>query len=96
MAAIVVDFVRGLPKQVEQLRLLLEKNELDPLRRLAHQLRGACGGYGFDAITDVAAAAEDSIKTGDSPLVISARVNSLIQIIQRVEGYSRSEMRPAA
>jgi hypothetical protein len=63
---------------------------------LTHQLRGACGGYGFDAITTVAAAAEDSIKTGQPRLVISTRVNSLIQIIQHIEGYDRKESRLAA
>jgi signal transduction histidine kinase/HPt (histidine-containing phosphotransfer) domain-containing protein len=96
MAAIVVDFVADLPKQVEQLRSLLETNNLDPLRRLAHQLRGSCGGYGFDAISDLAAAAEESIQKGDSPLVISDRVNSVIQMIRRIEGYDGTAMRASA
>jgi CheY-like chemotaxis protein/HPt (histidine-containing phosphotransfer) domain-containing protein len=96
MKTIVSDFVRDLPKQVEQLRSLLAAREMDSLRRLAHQLRGACGGYGFDAITDFAAAAEDSIKTNQSPLVIASRVNSLIQMVECIEGYDRKQARPAA
>ena len=96
MAPIIIDFVRDLPAQVEQLQSFLRLQELDPLRRLIHQLRGSCGGYGFDAITTVASAAEDSIKTGQPPMVISSRVNSLIQIIQHIEGYDSNESRLAA
>ena len=93
MAGIIDEFVRDLPGQVQLLETLLSKEDLDSLRRLAHQLRGACGGYGFDPVTEVAAAAEDAIKSGQPPLVISTCVNALIHILERVEGYAGT--RPA-
>ena len=93
LSGIIDEFVRDLPGHVRLLEALLLKQELDPLRRLVHQLRGACGGYGFEPITEVAAAAEDAIKTGQSPQAISTCVNALIHMIQRVKGYS--EIAPA-
>jgi CheY-like chemotaxis protein/HPt (histidine-containing phosphotransfer) domain-containing protein len=96
MAAIIADFVRDLPAQVDQLKSMLETKQMDPLRRLVHQLRGACGGYGFEAVTDIAAAAEKAIKTGQTSVVISDCINSLIQVIQRIEGFDREELRMAA
>jgi signal transduction histidine kinase len=96
MAPIIADLVRDLPGQVEQLRSMLQQQQLDPLRRLVHQLRGACGGYGFDAVTDIAAAAENAIRNGETLVVISDRISSLIQIIQCIEGYYREELRLAA
>jgi PAS domain S-box-containing protein len=96
MASIIDDFVRDLPAQVDQLRSMLEQRQMDALRRLVHQLRGACGGYGFDAVTDIAAAAENAIKNGQSAVAISACINSLIQVIRRIEGFDREELRMAA
>jgi signal transduction histidine kinase/HPt (histidine-containing phosphotransfer) domain-containing protein len=96
MAPIIADFVRDLPAQVGQLESMLQQQQLDPLRRLVHQLRGACGGYGFEDVTDIAAAAENAIQNGESAAVISNCIYSLIQIIQRIEGYDREELRLAA
>jgi HPt (histidine-containing phosphotransfer) domain-containing protein len=96
MAPIIAEFVRDLPGQVSQLQEFLKQQDLEQARRLVHQLRGACGGYGFDAVTDLAAAAEDAIKTAQPQLVISTRINSLIQVIQRIEGFENKEGKLAA
>jgi signal transduction histidine kinase/FixJ family two-component response regulator/HPt (histidine-containing phosphotransfer) domain-containing protein len=96
MASIIADFVRDLPAQVDQLEQLLLEQQLDPLCRLVHQLRGACGGYGFEAVTDIAAAAENAIKTGQSAAVISTCIGSLIQVIQRIEAFDRKQLQLAA
>ena len=96
MAPIIHEFVADLPGQVQQLRSLLETQDLDALRRLVHQLRGACGGYGFDGITEIAAVAEAAIKTGQPVLAISTAVFSLIHIIQRIEGFDTKQERSLA
>jgi signal transduction histidine kinase/DNA-binding response OmpR family regulator len=96
MAPIIADFVRDLPNQVAQLESMLQQQQMDPLGRLVHQLRGSCGGYGFQAVTEIAAAAETAMKTSQSDLVISTCVHSLIQVIQRIEGYDGKQPRQAA
>ena len=37
------------------------------MRTLAHQMKGAGGGYGFDAISDAARTLENVMKTDDRP-----------------------------
>jgi CheY-like chemotaxis protein/HPt (histidine-containing phosphotransfer) domain-containing protein len=96
MAKIIVEFVNDLPEQVDTLRSLLLRQEMEPLRRLTHQLRGSCGGFGFEAITEIAAAAEDSIRAGRALQHISACIESLIEIIQRIEGYKQVQVRIAS
>ncbi len=57
-------FVSGLPKQIERARAALDGADAEALHRVAHQLKGAAGGYGFMCITDAAALLERSVKEG--------------------------------
>jgi two-component system CheB/CheR fusion protein len=47
--AIIPEFVAGLPGEVRKLTDLLECNDLLELQKVAHQLLGTCGWYGFVA-----------------------------------------------
>ena len=75
---------------------LLERNDLDALKKIVHQLRGTSGGYGFEPITDPATKAEDSIKAGKAPEEIAVEINSLIEVIRRIDGYHESKRLVAA
>ena len=55
-------FVNEMPERVRNLTTLLEQSNWEELRRAAHQLKGAAGSYGFDAISPVAAIVEDEIR----------------------------------
>jgi response regulator RpfG family c-di-GMP phosphodiesterase len=90
MKEILSQFVSRLPPQVSRLADLLQKQELEDLRRAVHQLTGAGGGYGFPRITDLATAAAERIKASDSIDAIAAQVNELIQFIRNIEGYNRT------
>jgi signal transduction histidine kinase/DNA-binding response OmpR family regulator len=96
MAKIIVEFVQDLPGEVEKLQTLLQIGQIDELRRVVHQLRGACGGYGFAGITDLAAATESAIQAGDNTAVITTHINSLIEMIRRIEGFEDISRRIAA
>ena len=61
MAELVRSFVADLARRVETLDQLLAEGNLQELQRLAHQLKGAGGGYGFPQITEVAACLEQSL-----------------------------------
>ncbi len=62
MVEIIDRFVAGLPDRVTALRAASEAGESGELKRLAHQLKGAAGGYGFATIT--AAAGELELALG--------------------------------
>ncbi|MCI0571492.1 MAG: Hpt domain-containing protein [Myxococcaceae bacterium] len=63
-------FARTLPGQVETLSTLLADARANPkdadrqqrLRALAHQLRGTCGSYGYDAVGAACAQMEDVLE----------------------------------
>ena len=56
MQQIIVEFVNELPGEVKKIQQLMQTPDLDAIRRVVHQLRGAGGGYGFDSISETAAA----------------------------------------
>ncbi len=60
LADLLAEFVEGLPRRVDALQEALDRNDLAGLARLAHQLRGAAGSYGFSTITTAARAVEES------------------------------------
>jgi HPt (histidine-containing phosphotransfer) domain-containing protein len=57
-ADIVIDFVDALGDRVHQLESALRAADFETLRGLAHQLKGAGGGYGFPLLTERAAMLE--------------------------------------
>ncbi len=61
MREIVEVFVSEMPQKVEALAALWREQKLDDLRRLAHQLKGAGGGYGFPTVGQAAGDLEQSI-----------------------------------
>ncbi len=81
------EFIDELPERVAKMKEQLGQNDLPSLRRAVHQLRGAGGGYGFDLITELASRAEETIDEGKAIEEIATRVDDLIALIRRVQGY---------
>ena len=65
MADLVRDFVGELPEKVRKLTDAAAQGRADETRRLAHQLKGSAGGYGFAPIGHVAAAIENALHAAD-------------------------------
>ncbi len=87
MAELVVEFVEHLPDRIEQLSACLESGDSATLTRVAHQLSGSCGGYGFSGIGDVARALETRLKACDPADDLSAvrdQVQELVDLCRRV------------
>ena len=83
----VVGFVSRLPARVHSLLTLSANQEMEELRRLVHQLKGAGAGYGFPNITDAAKKTESLIKATAECAAVQTAVNELIDLIRGVEGY---------
>jgi len=96
MAKIIEEFVHDLPGEVQKLQAFLGAGEMDSLRRVVHQLRGAGGGYGFESITELATVAEAALKAAKGGESINAKIDSLIQNISRIEGYNKQAEKRAA
>jgi CheY-like chemotaxis protein len=88
---IMPEFVAGLAAHVREMIDLLERNDLAGLQKVAHQLLGASGGYGFDAVSQPASKVEQSIKAGKDLKSITAETKSLIEVIRRIDGYEESK-----
>ncbi len=63
-AQLVELFVRELGDDVGALRKLLAGGRLEELGRLAHQLKGSCGSYGFPELSKRAGELERCVKDG--------------------------------
>lgn len=85
MMELVQFFVDELQVRIEALSGALEKNDSAELRTLAHQLKGAAGGYGFPAISETAGVLEAHLMAAgaDDLAALQARVADLIGICRR-------------
>ncbi|MEE2972095.1 MAG: Hpt domain-containing protein [Planctomycetota bacterium] len=76
---LVIQFVDELDHRVEGIRRAFLEHDVVALRRIAHQLKGAAGGYGFDPIGDAASRLEHDLLGDESELSsLSERVEDLI------------------
>jgi HPt (histidine-containing phosphotransfer) domain-containing protein len=81
---LVQEFVSEMPAKQAAIKVFAAKGDLPQLQRAIHQLRGACGGYGFQCLTTAAASIEESIKAGNSLQAIEARLNEFIADLSRI------------
>jgi HPt (histidine-containing phosphotransfer) domain-containing protein len=83
MKQIVHEFVRNLPERSSAILRACQGSDVEAVRRLAHQLSGSAGGYGFPGITDAARAVEHAIRDGLGPEVLQERVDLLASLCRR-------------
>lgn len=77
-------FVDELPRRTMAMQAALNSGNLDQVRVLAHQLKGAAGGYGFGALGEAAALVEAAVKDGCEANVVRSRIGTLIALAARV------------
>jgi histidine phosphotransfer protein HptB len=84
MLEIVREFAHELPDRIAKLEALLAAKATAELQTLAHQLKGAGGGYGFAQITEVAARLEQALKSGAPEPVVKDRAVELCETLRAV------------
>jgi len=77
MAELVGLFVKELPQRADAIEQCLDRSDYQELARLAHQLKGAAGGYGFPTITEKAAIVEQQAKDRSAIEELSTVVREL-------------------
>ncbi len=80
LGEIVAAFVEEMPERVDNLIRLLDGGDWEPLRRAAHQLKGAAGSYGFGPITSAAAELEDAIRRAGPDQDIRRACDELVEL----------------
>ena len=83
MAEIVRQFVVDLPERSSAILRALQVPDIETLTRLAHQLRGSAGGYGFPLITEAAASLEDGVADGLDLSSLQSRAEALASLCRR-------------
>jgi len=83
MIDLIEEFVVHLKDRVTALEATVVENNVDELTRLAHQLKGAGGGYGFAPLGQAAALLEQAAKGASEVGEVKDALNSLISICQR-------------
>lgn len=88
MRELVEFFVQEMPARIASLRKAYEGAAVADLVRLAHQLKGASGGYGFAQIGDQAGVLESTLKhrsgsDAQALAAIKSQLDALIDLCNR-------------
>lgn len=83
MAAIIKIYVGKFPSKIRSMREYLVNNRLDELARLAHQLKGTGGGYGFPSISNAAWRVEQEAKSNSDLQQLRTAVSELTILCQK-------------
>ncbi len=84
IADLIPGFLDNRRKDIVAMQAALERSDFETVRVLGHSMKGAGGGYGFDAITDIGAALEQAAK-GKDPGAVSKGLRDLSSYLDRVE-----------
>jgi HPt (histidine-containing phosphotransfer) domain-containing protein len=84
MAELVEFFISELKQRVDSLTSAFQSGDRLQLKSLAHQLKGAAGGYGFPTITSSAAEVEGILKSEQAELgSVTEKLEELISLCRR-------------
>ncbi len=83
-AEIVELFVDGLTQRLDAMQDALQANDMDCLRRLAHQLKGSGGGHGYPTLSQNASALEQQILEGATG-EITRGLDELASLVARIK-----------
>jgi HPt (histidine-containing phosphotransfer) domain-containing protein len=92
MADLVELFVSEMPSRIESLRNAWEEGQIGLLTRIAHQLSGACGGYGFPTVGSAARELERRLNRLDEEAAeqrlreMTREYESLVELCSRTCG----------
>lgn len=82
---LLVEFVAATHDRRTALKTQFDAGRWDELRRLAHQIKGAGGGYGFDSLSQVAARLEEACRKAEPSMdEICVRLDQVLDHLERV------------
>ncbi len=88
-ADLVHDFVNAIPAKCKMIEQHIAMGELNHLQRIVHQLRGACGGYGFPILTEAASVIDESFKAGSTIEGVKPRLEEFLALLKRASSQPK-------
>ena len=92
--SVVASFLEDLPRQLEALLGCLTAGDTRGVQSRAHTIKGVAGNVGGEALRGVAAAMEQSAKSGDLQALQTLHVQLLDQVERLKEAISKSGLGP--
>ncbi|MBI5874368.1 MAG: Hpt domain-containing protein [Deltaproteobacteria bacterium] len=77
-------FLENRQKDIKSMLETLKQGDYETIRILGHSMKGAGGGYGFDAITEIGASLEQSAKDKNAE-EIRKKIDELSTYLEHVE-----------
>jgi len=84
IAELIPGFLENRRKDIAAMLDAVQRGDFESVRVLGHSMKGAGGGYGFDAITEIGAALEQAAKQRNA-VEIRNRVHELSRYLDQVE-----------
>lgn len=81
---IIPSFIENRRNDIYTINDAIKKNDYETIRIIGHSMKGAGGGYGFDAISDIGAAIETAAKKKNQK-GITEQLNILSSYLKRVK-----------
>lgn len=84
LSELVEYFVAEVPQRKATLEASFASGDHELLQRTAHQIKGAAGSYGFDALTPAAAALEAAVRDGLPQADVERLLRELLALFDRL------------
>jgi HPt (histidine-containing phosphotransfer) domain-containing protein len=81
-------YVQEMPGRIAVLEDAFAKDDMEALGRMAHQLKGAAGSYGFGQLTPIAAAVERAARDREPVDEIKRTLEELIDVCRQLRAGS--------
>lgn len=83
MLELVEMFVAEMPQRVAAIEKAVSDSDTESIASLAHQLKGAAGGYGFGCITDAAGIVEKDARDRKQLGELQGSIDELLSLCRR-------------
>jgi len=83
IAELIPAYLENRQRDIQTIEEALVLQDYSAIQELGHRLKGSGGGYGFDTITEIGAALENSAKSQDS-ISIQEHLQRLIDYLKRL------------
>jgi len=82
------EFVSEIPERISRIETAIATEDVASLKRIVHQLKGACGGYGFPSLTDEAFQLEKVIDSRVSTAQFESEIDRFISNLRLMSADS--------
>ena len=84
LVEIIRDFVASLDQKVADFRSLLTRREIGELERLAHQIKGVGGMYGYPCLTETASLIEQAAREGQDVGLLAELIEEFAALCEQI------------